>query len=99
MGTCVPSVSEPAVGGLQHWRQKDARGNHYLADLMLRQITRDWQRHAGDSAIGGGKSRLPDLAIESHDRRRVDNHPTFSLYLCCSYGARGNFGNDVECAY
>ncbi len=65
---------------------------------MLRQIARDRQRHAHDTAFGRCVSSLADLPIKGGDWRRIDDHARFFAIHSCAGEQGGKARNDVEAA-
>ncbi len=83
---------------LQHRRQENARRDRHHPDAVLRQITRDRQRHPNHAAFGSGIGGLADLTIKGSDRRGIDDHARFFAIHPRSGKPGGETRNDVEAA-
>src|SRR5687768_3637845 len=67
------------------------------ADPLGGEIACEWQRHPGDTGLGGGVGRLPDLAVEGRVRGRVDDHAARALIVRLAFGdLRRREREDVE---
>ena len=79
-GTCLPEgILQLLRHAEQHRRGEQARRDRHAANAAARKVACDRQRHADDAALRSGVRRLPDLAVERGDRRRVDQHAAFAV--------------------
>ncbi len=62
---------------------EDPRCDGHAADAKARQLAGDRQRHAGESRLGGGVGRLPDLSFESGHRSDVDQQSALAVGVRC----------------
>ena len=63
-----------------HWSVENAWGDGANTHALSRQISRDWQSHAGDAGLTGGVGCLTNLAVKGRDRCGIDDDAAFQRF-------------------